>query len=87
MVRHSANSPLNTHVVATETGILHRLQKENPGKNFVPADSGAVCRYMKQITLEKLRDCLRDMHPQVEVDPEVAEKARLSIERMLAIKA
>lgn len=87
MVRHSASSPLDTHVVATETGLLHRLQKENPDKTFVPADAGAVCRYMKQITLEKLRDCLRDMRPQVEVDPETARKARLSIERMLAIKA
>ena len=86
MVRHSSASPLDTHVIATETGLLHRLQKENPTKTFVPADAGAVCRYMKQITLEKLRDCLRDMKPQVEVSPEVAAKARLAIERMLAIK-
>ncbi|MDQ6695621.1 MAG: quinolinate synthase NadA [Chloroflexota bacterium] len=86
MVRHAASSSLTTHVIATETGLLHRLQRENPGKSFVPADAGAVCRYMKQITLEKLRDCLRDMRPQVEVDPEVADGARLAIERMLAIK-
>jgi len=87
MVRHSASSPLTTHLVATETGLLHRLQKENPDKTFVPADAGAVCRYMKQITLEKLRDCLRDLRPQVQVDPEVADKAKLSIERMLAIRS
>lgn len=87
MVRHSTSSSITTHIVATETGLLHRLQKENPGKTFVPADSGAVCGYMKQITLEKLRDCLRDMRPQVQVDPEVARKARLAIDRMLAIKA
>jgi quinolinate synthase len=86
MVRHAKASPNNTHLVATETGLLHRLQKENPGKTFVPADDGAVCRYMKQITLEKLRDCLRDMQPQVEVDAEIASKARLAIDRMLAIK-
>ena len=86
MVRHSATSPRTTHIVATETGLLHRLQKENPGKSFVPADAGAVCSYMKQITLEKMRDCLRDMAPQVQVDPRVADGARLSIERMLAIK-
>lgn len=86
MVRHAQTSPRQTHLVATETGLLHRLQKENPGKTFVPADDGAVCRYMKQITLEKLRDCLRDMQPQVEVATEVADKARLAIERMLAIK-
>ena len=86
MVRHAHNSPTSTHLVATETGLLHRLKKENPGKTFVAADDGAVCRFMKQITLEKLRDCLRDMTPQVEVEPEVAARARLAIDRMLAIK-
>jgi quinolinate synthase len=86
MVRHAAQSPTTTHLVATETGLLHRLRKENPGKTFVPADDGAVCRYMKQITLEKLRDTLRDIAPAVEVEPEVAAKARLAIDRMLAIR-
>jgi quinolinate synthase len=86
MVRHAAQSPATTHLVATETGLLHRLRKENPGKTFVPADDGAVCRYMKQITLEKLRDTLRDMAPAVEVEPEVAAKARLAIDRMLTIR-
>ncbi|HEX9987557.1 MAG TPA: quinolinate synthase NadA [Chloroflexia bacterium] len=86
MVQHARRSPVTTHLVATETGLLHRLRKENPGKNFVPADDGAVCCFMKQITLKKLRDCLRDMHPQVEVEPEIAAKARISIDRMLAIK-
>src|SRR4051794_37248569 len=86
MVRHAEQSPTRTHLVATETGLLHRLEKEYPGKTFVPADAGAVCRYMKQITLEKLRNTLRDMEPVVEVEPEIMEKARLSIERMLAIK-
>jgi quinolinate synthase len=86
MIKHAQNSPRKTHLVATETGILHRLRKENPDKDFVPADDGAVCRFMKQITLTKLRDCLRDMQPQVEVDSEVINKARLSIERMLAVK-
>ncbi|MEO5952779.1 MAG: quinolinate synthase NadA [Chloroflexia bacterium] len=85
MIKHSQNSPNKTHVVATETGILHRLQKENPERTFIPADRAAVCRYMKQITIEKLRDSLRDMTPQVEVPAEKAEKARLSIERMLAV--
>jgi quinolinate synthase len=85
MVRHAQASPKQTHIVATETGLLHRLQKENPAKTFVPADDTAVCRYMKQITLEKLRDCLRDMQPQVEIEPEIAARARLAIDRMLAI--
>lgn len=86
MMRHANASPNNVFLVATETGILHRLNKENPGKQFLPADDGAVCRYMKQITLPKLRDCLRDLSPTVEVDPEIIAKARLSIDRMLAIK-
>jgi quinolinate synthase len=86
MVRHAKSSPKGTHLVATETGLLHRLRKENPGKTFIAADEGAVCRYMKQITLEKLRDCLRDLQPQVEVEPEIATRARLAIERMLAVK-
>ena len=51
-----------------------------------PAVDGAVCRFMKQITLEKLRDCLRDLQPEVTVDPAIAARARLAIERMLAIK-
>ena len=87
MVRHARTSPVTTHLVATETGLLHRLQKENPDKTFIPADDGAVCRFMKQITLVKLRDCLRDMSPEVVLDADTADKARLSIERMLAIKA
>ena len=86
MVRHAAASKNNTFLVATETGILHRLNKEMPGKRFIAADDGAVCRYMKQITLEKLRDALRDMTPEVIVAPEIAAKAKLSIDRMLAIK-
>ncbi len=86
MVNHARTSPKQTHLVATETGLLHRLHKENPGKTFIAADDGAVCRFMKQITLEKLRDCLRDMQPQVEVEAEIAARARLSIDRMLAIK-
>ena len=86
MVKHAHTSPTGVHLVATETGLLHRLRKEAPDKTFVAADEGAVCRYMKQITLEKLRDSLRDMQPQVEVDPVVAGRARLAIERMLAIR-
>ncbi len=86
MVQRAKASPNTTFLVATETGLLHRLQKEAPGKSFLAADDSAVCRYMKQITLRKLRDTLRDMSPTVGVEPEVAQKARLSIDRMLAIR-
>jgi quinolinate synthase len=76
----------DTFLVATETGLLHRLEKEIPGKKFLAADDGAVCRYMKQITLRKLHTSLRDLEPQVEVEPEMAERAKLAIDRMLAIR-
>ena len=71
--------------MATETGMLHPLEKENPGKSFVAANRAAVCRYMKMITLPKLRDALRDMAPAVKVPDAVAARARLPIERMVAI--
>ncbi|MBV9893198.1 MAG: quinolinate synthase NadA [Chloroflexi bacterium] len=87
MVKHASSSGASTFIVATETGILHRLRKEIPGRNFIAADEGAVCGYMKQITLEKLRATLRDMAPTVEVPQEVAAKARIAIDRMLAVHA
>ena len=74
-----------TMIVATETGILHRMEQENPGKTFIPANGAAVCRYMKMITLPELRDALRDMKPEVKVPPESPKRARFPIDRMVAI--
>jgi quinolinate synthase len=85
MLSFAASSDAEEFIVATETGMLHPLEQENPGKEFIPANRAAVCRYMKMITLPKLRDALRDLSPQVKVDPELAERARLPIERMVAI--
>jgi quinolinate synthase len=85
MMRHAHDSEKDTMIVATETGILHRMEQESPDKRFIPANSAAVCRYMKMITLPKLRDSLRDMKHEVRVAPDVAERARLPIERMVAI--
>jgi quinolinate synthase len=85
MVTHARQSPKELFLVATETGILHRLEKEIPEKRFLAADRAAVCSYMKQITLRKLHRTLLDMAPAVEVDPEIADRARLSIDRMLAV--
>jgi quinolinate synthase len=85
MVTHARQSPKELFLVATEVGILHRLEKEIPEKRFLAADRAAVCSYMKQITLRKLHRTLRDMAPAVEVDPEIADRARLSIDRMLAV--
>lgn len=86
MVKHAQQSTNDTFLVATETGLLHRLEKEIPGKRFVAADDGAVCRYMKQITLPRVRDSLRDLRPEVVVEADVAARARRAIDRMLAIK-
>jgi quinolinate synthase len=72
-------------IVATETGILHRMEQQSPGKTFIPANRAAVCRYMKMITLPKLRDALRELEPEVKVAPEIAERALVPIERMVAI--
>jgi quinolinate synthase len=85
MLDFARGSDADTFIVATETGMLHPLAKENPGKAFIPANRAAACRYMKMITLPKLRDTLRDLSPQVRVDPELAERARVPIERMVAI--
>jgi quinolinate synthase len=86
MLRHAHKSPAQTFLVATEIGLLHRLNKELPTKRFIAADDSATCQYMKMITLENLRDCLRNGRPEVDVPPVVADRARLAVERMLAIK-
>jgi len=85
MLSHARESDADTFIVATETGMLHPLEQENPGKTFVAANPGAVCQFMKMITLPKLRDALRDMRPAVTVDPETARRARVPIERMVAL--
>jgi quinolinate synthase len=85
MLDFARESDADTFIVATETGMLHPLAKDNPSKAFIPANRAAACRYMKMITLPKLHDTLRDLKPQVKVDPELAERARIPIERMVAI--
>jgi quinolinate synthase len=85
MVTFARNSPAKEFLVATENGILHRLEKDVPGKRFETVSERAICKYMKMITLEKLRDSLRDFKYEVTVPQDVAAKARLAIERMVAI--
>src|SRR5437588_3096824 len=84
MVRRSAESPATTFIVATEVGIIHRMRQLAPGKTFVPATSDAVCGYMKRITLPKVARSLEQLAPVVTVAPEIAARARLAIDRMLA---
>ena len=85
MMRRARVSHARRFVVATETGVLHRLRRENPDKEFFAAQESAECRYMKQITLENLRDALRDGKYDVSVPPDGASRARRAIDRMLAI--
>jgi quinolinate synthase len=85
MINFGKRSPKQRFLVATETGILHRLRKEAPGKQFEAVSERAICKYMKMITLEKLRDSLREWKFEVTVEPTIAERARGAIERMVAL--
>jgi quinolinate synthase len=77
--------PGTTAIMATEVGMLHQLRMAAPDVDFIAANEAASCRFMKMITLPKLRDCLRDLTGEVRVPPEIAERARVPIERMVAI--
>jgi len=78
-------APGTTAIMATETGMLHPLRKANPDVDFIAANEEASCRFMKMITLTGLRDALRDLKHEVKVAAHIAERARLPIERMVAI--
>jgi len=86
MLKHVSKSKSKNFVVATETGILYRMRKDNPTKTFIPASDKAECQYMKMITLEKVYDALVNDKYVVTVPKEIADKARLAINRMLEIK-
>lgn len=93
LLKFSISDPATEFIVATESGILHEMQKSCPQKTFIPAppnDSTCACNecnFMKLITMQKLYDCLRNESPAIEVDPEIAEKAIRPINRMLEISA
>jgi quinolinate synthase len=85
MMNHAKNSLSKQFVVATETGILYRMRKQNPDKQFIPMSENAICKYMKMITLDKVYASLKEEKYQVKVPKNIAKKAHLAIERMLAI--
>lgn len=93
ILRYATESDHRQFIVATEAGILHQMQQENPGKEFIPAppeDSTCACNecfYMKMNTLEKLYLCLKNERPEIFVDEETRVKAVKPIERMLEISA
>lgn len=85
----TATSEASTFIVATEAGILHQMARRSPDKTFVPAppESGCACNecpHMRVHTLDKVLSALRDLTPAIEVDPELARRALIPIERMLS---
>jgi quinolinate synthase len=85
MMKEVKISSNNQFIIATETGMLHRMKMENPGKEFIPIKGDAVCKYMKKITAEKVYNSLLEEVYEVKVPRKVADKARIPIERMLDI--
>lgn len=85
MIKRTITSDADEFVVATETGILHRMRKENPDKKFYAANENAVCEFMKMITIEKVLRSLQEEVFEVDVPSEIAVKAKKSIDRMLEI--
>jgi quinolinate synthase len=99
MITYCKNDPAKRFVIVTESGIIHRMQKECPGKEFLCAPVFDVmrmptdhcrcseCKYMKLNTLEKVRDCMKKLAPRIELPEDILKRARLPIERMLEISA
>ena len=89
MIGYCRDSAAKDFVIVTESGMLHRLRREVPGKNFIPGPtdlcSCADCRYMKLNTLEKLRNCLADLRPEITIPGEIRARAEVSVRRMLEI--
>jgi quinolinate synthase len=85
MLDYVESNPNGEFIVATENGMLHPLQKAAPEAKLIEANRMAFCKYMKMITLPKLRDSLRDLKYEVKVDEAIAARATVPIERMVAI--
>lgn len=85
MISYSKESPAKEFIIATETGILHQLRKRSPQKSFYPAADGAICQYMKMITVDKLLYSLKKQVYEVKVLPSIAAKAKIAIDRMMEL--
>jgi quinolinate synthase len=87
MVAYCKSHPAKDFIIVTESGMLHRLRREAPEKNFIPGPTGhcacADCRYMKMNTLQKLHDCLANLSPTVEMDEATRRRAEEPLLRML----
>ena len=91
MVGYCRQSPAQEFIIATEAGMLHRLERECPGKKFIPAPTDNCrcneCKFMKMNTLEKVHDCMARLAPQLHLSADILARAKLPIERMLEISA
>jgi quinolinate synthase len=99
MITYCKNDPARRFIIVTESGIIHRMKKACPDKEFLcapvfdalraPTDNCrcSECKFMKMNTLQKVRDCMRNLHPRVELPAEILKRARLPIDRMLEISA
>src|SRR5688572_6596059 len=99
MITYCRDHPAKQFVIVTESGIIHRMQKECPGKEFIcvptfdvmrlPSDNCrcSECKFMKMNTLEKVRDCMKRLAPRIELPEHILQRARMPIERMLEISA
>jgi len=89
MVGYCRDSAADAFIIVTESGMLHRLRREIPGKTFIPGPTDhcacADCRYMKMNTLEKLRDCLANLSPQILIPEDIRARAEKPIRRMLEL--
>ena len=85
MAQHAKSSRVKEFIIGTEIGMLYRLKKDNPEKEFYPLSEKAVCENMRKITLEKVLNALATLEPRVVVQKGIADKARVAIARMLAV--
>ncbi|HEX4083878.1 MAG TPA: quinolinate synthase NadA [Chthoniobacteraceae bacterium] len=91
MISYCKNSPARAFIIVTESGMLHRLRRECPGKLFIPGPTEACacadCRFMKMNTLEKLHDCLLNLEPEIVLPEDIRARAEKPIRRMLELSA
>jgi quinolinate synthase len=85
IIRYARSYRGSTLIVGTETGILHRLQKENPAVEYVPVTERGLCPNMKRITLEKILWSMQEMEPEIEVPEDIRRRALAAVERMLKL--
>ena len=83
MLRYAGREDVSELIIGSEVGIIHRLNKENPDKKFIPASEKAICPNMKLITLEKILESLETMTPQIKVPEDIRVRAKTAVDRML----